>query len=133
MSDAYVKLALKVKDPLHVELTGYSDGDWAGDPSTGKSQRTVKLKVTDVRCHRCPHGRAAWRQEVEMAEYYAMCSTTEVFLQMRANVNTMLLCDSVAARGMAQRSRLVKVKALAIRTLQPAPTDQASAIEGEQG
>ena len=128
-----MKLALKVKDPLHVELVGYSDGDWAGDPSTGKSQRTDKLKVTDVRCHRCPGGRVAWRQEVEMAEYCAMCSTAEVFLHLRSNVNTILLCESVAARGMAQRSGLGKVKALAIRTLEPWPADQAGDVEGEQG
>ena len=49
-----------------------------------------------------------------MAKYYAMCSLEHFGFHM----NTNLLCDSVAARGIAQRSGLGKMKALAIRALQ---------------
>ena len=59
-----------------------------------------------------------------MAEYYAMCSTAEELLHLRSilehfgfRVNTTLFCDSVAARGIAQRAVLVKVKALTVKTL----------------
>ena len=59
-----------------------------------------------------------------MAEYYVMCSTAEELLHLRTilehfgfRVNTTLYCDSVAARGIAQRAGLGKVKALAVKTL----------------
>ena len=59
-----------------------------------------------------------------MAEYFAMCSTAEELLHLRTvlehfgfRVNTTLYCDSVAARGIAQRAGLEKVKALAVKTL----------------
>ena len=58
-----------------------------------------------------------------MAEYYAMCSTAEELLHLRSilehfgfRVNTSLFCDSVLARGIAQRARLEKVKALTVKT-----------------
>ena len=48
-----------------------------------------------------------------MAEYYAMCATAEELLHLRSilehfgfRVNTSLFCDSVAARGIAQRAGL---------------------------
>ena len=53
-----------------------------------------------------------------MAEYHAMCSTAEELLHLRTilehfefRVNTTLFCDSVAARRIAQRAGLGKVKA----------------------
>ena len=59
-----------------------------------------------------------------MDECCALCSTAEELLQLRAipehfgfHVNTTLLCDSVEARGIAQRSGLGRVKVLAMRTL----------------
>ena len=60
-----------------------------------------------------------------MAEYYAMCLTAEeaaILKHFGFHVNTTLLCGLVAARGIAQRSRLGKVKELAIRTLWPQQT-----------
>ena len=36
--NAYVKLRIWNDDPITVELVGYSDSDWAGDPSSRKSQ-----------------------------------------------------------------------------------------------
>ena len=57
-------------------------------------------------------------------KYYATCSTAEKLLHSRSilehfgfGVNTSLFCDSVAARRIAQRAGLVKVKALAVKTL----------------
>ena len=64
-----------------------------------------------------------------MAEYFTMYLSAEELLHLRAilkhfgfHVNTTLLCDLVAARGIAQRSGLGKVKELAIRTLWPQQT-----------
>ena len=64
-----------------------------------------------------------------MAEYYTMYLSAEELLHLRAilkhfgfHVNTTLLCDLVAARGIAQRSGLGKVKELAISTLWPQQT-----------
>ena len=52
-----------------------------------------------------------------------MCSTAEESLYWRAvlahfrfKANTTLFCESLAARGIAQRARLGKVKALAVKT-----------------
>ena len=36
--DAHVKLRIQSADPVMVELVGYPDSDWAGDPSSRKSQ-----------------------------------------------------------------------------------------------
>ena len=59
-----------------------------------------------------------------MAEYYATCSAAEELLHLRSilehfgfRVNTTLLCDSVAAHGIAHRAGLEKVNALAVKTL----------------
>ena len=59
-----------------------------------------------------------------MAEYYVMCSTAEELLYLRTilehflfRVHKTLFCDSVAARGVAQRAGLGKVKALALKSL----------------
>ena len=55
-----------------------------------------------------------------MAEYYTMCLSAEeaaILKHFGYHVNTTLLCGLVAARGIAQRSGLGKVKELAIRTL----------------
>ena len=59
-----------------------------------------------------------------MAMHCAMCSTAEEQLHLRAvlehfefRANTTLFCDSAAARGIAQRTGLGKVKALAIKDL----------------
>ena len=55
---------------------------------------------------------------IEIVEYYAMCSSiAEELLHLRSilehvgfRVSTTLFCDSVAARGIAQRARLRHVK-----------------------
>ena len=53
-----------------------------------------------------------------------MCSTAEELLHLRTvlehsgySVDITLFCDSAAARGIAQRAGLGKVKALAVKTL----------------
>ena len=43
--DAYVKLRIQGADPVRVELLGYSDSDWAGDPSSRKSQSSGHVEV----------------------------------------------------------------------------------------
>ena len=43
--DAYVKLRIQSADPVTVELVGYSDSDWAGDPSSRKSQSSGHVEA----------------------------------------------------------------------------------------
>ena len=76
-----------------------------------------------------------------------MRSTAEEMLHLRTilehfgfRVNTTLYCDSVAARGIAQRAGLGKVKALAVKNLMVArggsrerAADQVDCFEGKQG
>ena len=60
-------------------------------------------------------GKAVWRRAVEWrSATRGMQSLLEHF---GFTVNTTLFCDSVAARGIAQRAGLGKVKALAVKTL----------------
>ena len=114
--DAYVKLKILNDDPITVELVGYSDSDWAGDPASRKSESSGLTSFS--RRQSCVATSSG------MAEYYAMCSTAEELLhlrttleQFRFRVNTTLFCDSVASRGIAQRAGLGKLKALAVETL----------------
>ena len=103
--DAYVKLRIQSDDPITVELVGYSDSDWAGDPSSRKSQSSGHVEADS-----CPLTSFSRRQSCVatssgMAECYAMCSTAEELLHLRTipehfgfSVNITLFCDSVAAR-----------------------------------
>ena len=121
---AYVKLRIQSDDLITVELVGYSDSDWVGDPSSRKSQSSGHVEANG-----CPLTSFSRRQSSAatssgMADYHAMCSTAEALLHLRAilehfgfRVNTTLYCDSVAPRGIAQRAGLGKVKALAVKTL----------------
>ena len=122
--NAYVKLRIQSGDPITVELAGYSDSDWAGDPSSSKSESNGHVEADG-----CPLTSFSRRQTCvatssSLAEYHAMCSTAAELLHLRTilehfgfTVNTTLYCDSVAARGIAQRAGLGKVKALAVKTL----------------
>ena len=121
---AYVKLRIQSDDLITVELVGYSDSDWVGDPSSRKSQSSGHVEADG-----CPLTSLSRRQSSAatssgMADYNAMCSTAEALLHLRTilehfgfRVNTTLYCDSVAPRGIAQRAGLGKVKALAVKTL----------------
>ena len=103
--NVYVKLRIQNDDPITVELVGYSDSDWAGDPSSRKSQSSGHVEADG-----CPLTSFSRRESCVamssgmMAEYYAMCSTAEEH------------CDSVAARSIAQGAGLGKVEALAVKT-----------------
>ena len=101
-----------------------SSSDWAGDPSSRKSQSSGHVEADN-----CPLMSFSRRQSCVvtssgMAEHCAMCSTAEELLQMKTilqhfgfTVNTTLYCYSEAARGIAQRAGLGKVKALLVKTL----------------
>ena len=122
--NAYVKVRIQKIDPITVELVGHSDRDWAGDPSSRQSQSSGHVEADG-----CPLTSLSRRQSCVatssgMTEYYAMRSTAEELLHLRTilehfgfRVNTTLSCDSVAARGIAQRAGLGKVKAPAVKTL----------------
>ena len=43
--NAFVKLRIQNDDPITVELVGYSDSDWAGDPSSRKSQSSAHVEA----------------------------------------------------------------------------------------
>ena len=43
--NAHVKLRIQNDDPITVELVGYSDSDWAGDPSSRKSQSSGHVEA----------------------------------------------------------------------------------------
>ena len=70
---AYVKLRIQNDDPIAVELVGYSDSDWACDPSSRKSQSSGHVEADG-----CPLSSFSRRQSCVatssgMAEYCAMC------------------------------------------------------------
>ena len=72
--DAYVKRRIQCADPVSMELVGYSGSDWAGDPSSRKSQSSGHVEADG-----CPLTSFSRRQNCVatssgMAEYYAMCS-----------------------------------------------------------
>ena len=46
--DAYVMLALRSNDPLQVELKGFSESDWAGDPLRKSCKTVGTLRRTDA-------------------------------------------------------------------------------------
>ena len=111
--DAYVKLRIQNDDLITVELVGYSDSDWAGDPSSRKSQSSGHVEADG-----CPLTSFSRRQSCVatssgMAEYYAMWRTIREHFGFSVNIT--LFCDSVAARGIAPRAGLEKVKALAVK------------------
>ena len=117
--NAYVKLRIQNDDPITVELVGYSDSDWAGDPSSRKSQGSGH--VEEDGCPLTPFSRrqSCVATSSGMAEYCAMCSTAEELLHLRTILEHFgfSVSDSVAARDIAQRAGLEKVKALAVKTL----------------
>ena len=43
--DAHVKLRIQSAGPVTVDLVGYSDSDWPGDPSSRKSQGSVTVAI----------------------------------------------------------------------------------------
>ena len=81
--NAYVKLRIQNDDPITVGFVGYSDSDWAGDPSSRKSQSSGHVEADG-----CPLTSFSRRQSCVatssgMAEYYAMCSTAEELVHLR--------------------------------------------------
>ena len=141
----HVKLRIQNDDPITVELVGYSDSDWAGDPSSRKSQSSGHVEADG-----CPLTSFSRRQSCVatsgMAEYCAMCSTAEELLHMRTilehfgfRVNTTLYCDSVAARGIAQRVEFGESQGVGGEMVMVArgcsrerATDQFDCFEGKQ-
>ena len=122
--NAYVKLRIQNDDPITVELVGYSDSDWAGDPSSRKSQSSGHVEADGCPLTSLSRKQSCVATNSGMAECSAMCSTAEELLHLRTilehfgfKVNATLYCDSVAARGIAQRAGLERVKALAVKTL----------------
>ena len=106
--DAYVKLRIQSADPVTVEFVGYSDSDWAGNPSSRKSQSCVHVEADGCTLTSFSRRQSCVAMSSGLAEYCAMCSIAEDQLRLRSileqfgfRVNTTLFCDSVAARGIA--------------------------------
>ena len=122
--NAYVKLIIQNDDPIAVELVGYPDCDCAGDPSSRTSQSSGHVEADGCPLTCFLEDRAVWRRAAEWQSttrcarlrrnYYTLRTILEHF-GLRAN--TTRYCDSVAARGIAQRAGLGKVKAPAVKTL----------------
>jgi hypothetical protein len=114
----------KKTDRQKVILNGYSDSDWAGDIATRKSQSSGHIQADS-----CPLLGFSRRQSViatssGMAEYYAAAAVAEDLIMLRAvfeffeyEVEANLFMDSAAARGMARREGVGKVKGLEVKTL----------------
>ena len=81
--NAYVKLRIQNDDPITVELVGYSDSDWAGDPSSRKSQSSGHVEADGCPLTSCSRRQNCVATSSGMAEYYAMCSTAEELLNLR--------------------------------------------------
>ena len=116
--NAYVKLRTQNDDPITVELVGYSDSDWADDPSSRKSQSSGHLEADG-----CPLTSFSRRQSCVatssgMAEYYTVAVTLEndpgaLWIQSEHDPSLRL---SGCTRHCAE-SWIGNVKALAVKTL----------------
>ena len=103
-----------------MELVGYSDSDWAGDPLSGKSQSSGHVEADGCAltsfsrrqsCVATSSGNGGVLRDV------LDCGGTAAPAVGFSVVNTTLSFDSLAARGIAQRAGLEKVKVLAVKTL----------------
>ena len=63
--DAYVKLRIMSDDPITVELVGFSDSDWAGDPVSRKSQSSGLVEADGCPLTSFSEDRAVWRRAAE--------------------------------------------------------------------
>ena len=83
--DGHIKLGVQHGDPVLVELEGYSASDWAGDPSSWKSQ-----SCGHVGADGCPLASRSRRQSCVATSsgmvYCAMCPTAKKRLLLRAAV-----------------------------------------------
>ena len=126
--DAHVKLRIQSADPVTEELAGYSDSDWAGDPSSRKSQRSGHVEADGcpltsfsrffskiTLCGNEQRNGRVLRNLLDCLGTAALAVDSGAFRIQ--SEHDLFFCDSVSARGIAQRAGLGKVKALAVKTL----------------
>ena len=105
-------------------IAGWADSDWAGDVSTRRSQSSGHIEIDG-----CPVSGFSRRQAVVatssgVAEFYALCAVAEEVMHPQdllrffdVECSSTLYSDSVAARGIARREGVGKLKGLEVRML----------------
>eukprot|EP00959_Pyramimonas_sp_CCMP1952_P286810 5997652-Pyramimonas_sp.AAC.1 len=108
----------------NVELVGYGDSDWAGDLQTRRSQSSGKVEIDNVPMHSFRGRQGIVATSSGVAEYYAATAVAEDPLYFKSLLEFMgftvaatLLTDSSAARGIAKREGVGKVRGLEARVL----------------
>ncbi|CAK0835553.1 unnamed protein product [Prorocentrum cordatum] len=108
----------------NVELVGCGDSDWAGDLQTRRSQTSGKIEIDNVPMHSFSRRQGIVATSSGVAEYYAGAAVAEDLLYFKSLLEFMgftvvatLLTDSSAARGIAKRERVGKVRSLEARVL----------------
>ena len=79
-----MELALKGNDPLLLDSMSYSENGWAGDLSTSKPQSNRQIEADGCPMTSFPRRQSCVETSSGMTEYYAMCSTAEKLLHLRA-------------------------------------------------
>ena len=105
-------------------IAGWADSDWAGDVSTRRSESSGHIEIDG-----CPVSGFSRRQAViatssGVAEFYALCAVAEEVMHLQdllrffdVECSYTLYSDSVAARGIARREGVGKLKGLEVRML----------------
>ncbi|CAK0870594.1 unnamed protein product [Prorocentrum cordatum] len=108
----------------NVELVGFGDSDWAGDLQTRRSQSSGKIEIDGVPMHSFSRRQSIVATSSGVAEYYAATAVAEDLLYFKSLLEFMgftvaatLLTDSSAARGIARREGVGKVRSLEARVL----------------
>ncbi|CAK0881954.1 unnamed protein product, partial [Prorocentrum cordatum] len=114
----------KPTEGTNVELVGYGDSDWAGDLQTRRSQSSGKIEIDNVLMHSFSRRQGIVATSSGVAEYYAATAVAEDLLYFKSllefmgfTVATTLLTDSSAARGIAKREGVGRVRSLEARVL----------------
>ncbi|CAK0847992.1 unnamed protein product, partial [Prorocentrum cordatum] len=110
----------------NAELVGYGDSDRAGDLQTGRSQSSGNIEIDNAPMHSFSRRQGIAATSSGAAEYYAATAVAEDLLYFKSLLEFMcfavaatLLTDSSAARGIAKREGVGKVRSLEARVLWP--------------
>ena len=110
--------------PGHVHLVGWADSDWAGDQATRRSQTSGFITADGIAMRSFSRRQATVATSSAAAELYAMAAVAEELMLFREVViffglepAAELRSDSSAARGIARREGVGKMKGLEVRTL----------------
>ena len=107
-----------------IELKGFSDSDWAGDPHSRKSQSSVHVEADGAPVYSFSRRQAIVATSSGVAEFYAAAAVAEDVFHLKQIfeffdfvVHAFVSLDSSAARGMMKREGVSKVRSLEAKTL----------------